>query len=411
MLAIGGPMTDFRGFRSRYFLSFFLLIFLTCVQASASSPSYKWITIDENSLDLTHKSIGNSFKEHKTVGGVSLIKIEEDAIKHLSSLMHINFNRCGGYFLHDSLEEGKKFLQLREKYSLIEKTNFENYKISEQEIIRPMIEQVNERKILGTIEKLTTFHNRYYQSETGVQSQNWLKAKWEELVKGRSDIKVEFFGHSWKQPSIILTIEGSEKPEEIVVLGGHADSIAGWWGKIRARAPGADDNASGIGTITEVLRILIDNNYAPKRTIKIMAYAAEEAGLLGSKEIAGRMKNEKKNIVGVMQLDMTNYKGSELDIVMMDDYTNADQNKFIGNLIDEYVKVQWGYDKCGYACSDHASWTMQGFPASIPFEAKKNDMNRRIHTSGDTLDVSRNQASHASHFAKLALAYVVEMAK
>ena len=109
-------MTDFRGFRSRYFLSFFLLIFLTCVQASASSPSYKWITIDENSLDLTHKSIGNSFKEHKTVGGVSLIKIEEDAIKHLSSLMHINFNRCGGYFLHDSLDEGKKFLQLREKY-------------------------------------------------------------------------------------------------------------------------------------------------------------------------------------------------------------------------------------------------------------------------------------------------------
>ena len=141
-------MTDLRGFRGRYFFSFFLLISLTCFQVSASSPSFKWITIDENSLDLTDKSIGSSFEEYKTVGGVSLIKIEKDAIQHLSSLMHVNFNRCGGYFLHDNLEEGKKFLKLREKYSLIEKTNFENYIISEQEIIRPMIEQVNERKIL-----------------------------------------------------------------------------------------------------------------------------------------------------------------------------------------------------------------------------------------------------------------------
>ena len=166
-----------------------------------------------------------------------------------------------------------------------------------------------------------------------------------------------------------------------------------------------------MGTITEVLRLIVESSYRPKRTIKFMAYAAEEVGLLGSKEIAKKMKDSNQNVVGVIQLDMTNYNGSDLDIVMMDDFTNADQNRFIGNLIDEYVKVSWGYDSCGYACSDHASWTAQGFPASIPFEARKNDMNKKIHTANDTLAVSRNSASHASHFAKLGLSFLIEMAK
>ena len=392
-------------------LSFFISFSIGPTSLEASKPDYKWITIDENSLGLSQKSIGDGIEEVESRNGVSLLRINEKSLSSLSSIMHRSFNRCGGYFLHKNYIEGKNYLNKGEEYSLIEKSNFENFEINQQDRIKPLLELVNEKKILAVIEKLTKFHNRYYQSETGYQSQQWLKGKWEEITQGRSDIKVEFFNHSWKQPSIILTIDGTEKPQEIVVIGGHADSIAGWWGRIRARAPGADDNASGMGTITEVLRLLVEGSYRPKRTIKFMAYAAEEVGLLGSKEIAKKMKETNQNVVGVMQLDMTNFNGSDLDIVMMDDFTNADQNRFIGNLIDEYVKVSWGYDSCGYACSDHASWTAEGFPASMPFEAKKNDMNKKIHTANDTIEVSRNSASHASHFAKLGLSYLIEMAK
>ena len=108
---------------------------------------------------------------------------------------------------------------------------------------------------------------------------------------------------------------------------------------------------------------------------------------------------------------MTNFKGSEsFDIVMMKDYTNDEQNKFIGSIIDHYVPgIKWGYDKCGYACSDHASWHTQGYPASMPFEATMDTMNQNIHTPDDTLAVSNNNASHAVKFTKMALAYVVEL--
>ncbi|MBA5760487.1 M20/M25/M40 family metallo-hydrolase, partial [Escherichia coli] len=71
---------------------------------------------------------------------------------------------------------------------------------------------------------------------------------------------------------------------------------------------------SGIASLTEALRVLLANNYRPKRTIKFVGYAAEEAGLLGSKAIAKQFRTQNANVVGVLQLDMTNYKGDPKDI-------------------------------------------------------------------------------------------------
>ena len=108
---------------------------------------------------------------------------------------------------------------------------------------------------------------------------------------------------------------------------------------------------------------------------------------------------------------MTNYKGSkDLDIVFMSDYTNDAQNEFLGSLVDKYLPdLTWGYSRCGYACSDHASWHNAGYPASMPFEAKKGNMNRHIHTSKDTLSRSEGHSRHAAKFARLGLSYVLEL--
>jgi leucyl aminopeptidase len=284
------------------------------------------------------------------------------------------------------------------------------YKINQDALVLPMIAQASADNILSTITKLSVFQNRYYKGEFGKKSAAFIKSTWANLVKNRSDATVEYFQHSnWDQPSVVLTIKG--KSDETIILGGHQDSINGYMGGATARAPGSDDNASGISTITEVIRVLIDSSYQPQKTLKFMAYAAEEVGLLGSKEIATDYKKRSVNVIGVMQLDMTNFKGNDsLDIVMMRDYTNDEQNKFVGSIIDHYVPgIKWGFDKCGYGCSDHASWHTQGFPASMPFEATMDTMNHNIHTANDTLAVSNNNASHAVKFAKMALGYIVEL--
>ena len=83
----------------------------------------------------------------------------------------------------------------------------------------------------------------------------------------------------------------------------------------------------------------------------------------------------------------------------------------MSQLIERYTDATWAWDKCGYACSDHASWHRAGVPASMPFEARFRDSNRNIHTPRDTLEQSDNNTAHAIKFARLGAAYAVELAK
>jgi leucyl aminopeptidase len=254
---------------------------------------------------------------------------------------------------------------------------------------------------------------RYYQSKTGAAASEWLRDRWRSFTT-RRDVTVELVDHGYAQKSVILTIPGTTRAAEVVVLGGHLDSItmAGRAGV----APGADDDASGIATLTEVVRVLLAKDYHPARTIKVIAYAAEEVGLRGSLSIARDFQRRGVNVVGALQLDMTNYHGSDRDIWLIRDFTSAPQNAFLARLIDAYVGASWGYDACGYACSDHASWHRTGVPgtgvpASMPFEARFADSNRQIHTARDTLETSDANASHAIKFARLAAAYALELGK
>jgi leucyl aminopeptidase len=203
---------------------------------------------------------------------------------------------------------------------------------------------------------------------------------------------------------------GSDKAGEVIVIGGHLDSINVASSRADAVAPGADDNASGIAGLTEVLRVLANSDYWPRRTIKLIAYAAEEVGLRGSQDIAGQHKKQGIDVVGVLQLDMTNYKGSGKDIYLIGDYTDAAQNEFLARLIAAYLPgLTVGRDKCGYACSDHASWTAQGYANSHPFESAMAGANPRIHGKADTYANSGEQAAHALKFARLAAAFAVEL--
>ncbi|WP_039754624.1 M28 family peptidase, partial [Chromobacterium haemolyticum] len=89
---------------------------------------------------------------------------------------------------------------------------------------------------------------------------------------------------------------------------------------------------------------------------------------------------------------------------------NASQNTFLANLAKVYLpSLKVGYSSCGYACSDHASWHKNGYPASFPFESAFNQSNPNIHTVRDTLASAGNQARHALKFSQLALAYAVEL--
>jgi hypothetical protein len=87
--------------------------------------------------------------------------------------------------------------------------------------------------------------------------------------------------------TVIGEIKGSQKPEEIIVVGGHLDT----WDL----GDGSHDDGAGIVQSMEVLRIFKSLNYKPKRTIRVVLFANEENGLRGGNKYAreSKLKNEK----------------------------------------------------------------------------------------------------------------------
>jgi hypothetical protein len=74
--------------------------------------------------------------------------------------------------------------------------------------------------------------------------------------------------------NVIAEIPGTDKKDEVIMLGGHLDS---WHA-----ATGATDNAIGCAVMMEAARIIKALNLKPRRTIRLALWSGEEQGLLGS---------------------------------------------------------------------------------------------------------------------------------
>lgn len=398
---------------------------MATTSATAAAPGKGWITVGDTAYTHLQKVAPQAIARESQVvrtndqaglvaaERVHLVQVNEEEMLKLNESIHHELKRCGGYMYHETEADGKRALvklAAPGTNASLAALARPSYVIDNQALVTPVLSQMQASNIATTITELSSFTNRFYTTTGGSDASNWLKQKWAGMATGRADIAVTQFAHSgYNQKSVILTITGTDNPSEVIVLGGHLDSTIGNTGET-SRAPGADDDASGIASMTEVLRSMIANGYKPRRTIKMIGYAAEEVGLRGSQAIAQNFKANNVNVVGVMQLDMTNYKGSANDIYIYTDYTDSAQNTFVGNLITTYQpSLTIGYDKCGYGCSDHASWTAQGYYASMPFEASFTQDNPYIHTVNDTFANSGGQANHSLKFARLAASFAIEL--
>ncbi|WP_208647377.1 M20/M25/M40 family metallo-hydrolase [Corallococcus interemptor] len=397
-----------------------VVVSLCCATASAESRDKEvYITIGSEAVTAVRTSLRAAGNVPTLVGeanGVSVLKLTESQLSDVSSIMHDTYHRCAGFMAHDTQEEALAQLAApKPTQSLV------SYTLDNAAVVNGLFSGLEEPSIRATITQLASYTNRYYNNSSGgTQAANWLRNTWAGYAGGRTDVTVQLYTHaSWTQPSVIATITGTVFPDEVVVIGGHLDSIQQFASSPpTAIAPGADDDASGVATLSEVFRVAMAKGYKPARTVKFMAYAAEEVGLLGSKAIALAHKTANTNVVGVLQLDMTNYRGSTVEVSLVTDNTNAAQNAFLGNLIDTYTGYSRANIQCGYGCSDHAAWHAQGYPASMPFEARYdlNESNPYIHTANDTLANSKDgtnwgTANHALKFARIGAAYLAELGK
>lgn len=120
------------------------------------------------------------------------------------------------------------------------------------------------------------------------------------LVRGEA-VTLEFDIRNWFYPgpvtyhNVVARIPGTDKPEEIVLIGAHLDSYDG--------GTGAADNGAGVASMLEAMRLLARSGARPRRTIMMVAFGAEELGRKGAFAFAERHAGELQNIVMMLNRD------------------------------------------------------------------------------------------------------------
>ncbi len=190
--------------------------------------------------------------------------------------------------------------------------------------------------------------------------------------------------------NVVLDLIGSERPEEIVLIGGHIDS----WDL----GTGAVDDGAGIAITTAAAKLISALPKRPKRTIRVVMFGAEEVGLLGAFAYAKQHEEELPNHVVATESDF----GAQ-SIWQLVSNVNAEANP----LIDEIAKilsplgiVRGGSNEPGGG-PDIIPLAAKGVP-TIRLNQNGRDYFDLHHTPDDTLDkidpseLAQNIAAYAA---------------
>ena len=286
----------------------------------------------------------------------------------------------------------------------------------ENPTIRAMMDAVSVDSLEASISHLGSYYNRRCDSRYIYEVQDWISARYNGLegidTVMLHDFKINKPGYPEETGDNVIAIQwGMTKPEEFVICGAHYDS---WNGDTAdpdtVRAPGADDNATGVAGIWETAHLLSQHKF--DRSIIYANWCAEEIGLIGSAAYAKECAEKQMDIVGYFNLDMTGYLEEGTDIHIHLIYVNRDSllANFYYNLCDIYypempIRQNWMVS----GDSDFSSFNRNGYAALHPFE-DVHSYSPYIHTRQDVLGLSVNNLEQSKRFAQLNLGAVAHLA-
>ncbi|MEJ5169964.1 MAG: M28 family peptidase [Fimbriimonadales bacterium] len=198
--------------------------------------------------------------------------------------------------------------------------------------------------------------------------------------------------------NVIAEIPGRERPEEVVLAGAHLDS----WDP----AQGATDNGLGCAIVLDLARVLASNLPTTRRTLRFALWAAEEVGLLGSKHHARLWADDLRNIVAVLNFDMT---GSPHGYWIPGEPEMPTLFSDLARALDGLGMDPCSFDGKPGLHSDHQPFMLEGVPVIGLLGRLEGQGGHYYHAVGDTFEkvskpgLCRAVAVGASTMAALAL--------
>lgn len=305
--------------------------------------------------------------------------------KTIDNLNFRQFSTIGGFFRHP----GMVVLFV---LSAIIFTGCEKNKTEDEErerIIREMLPEISSDSLEAHVRWLQGMGTRFAFAPNNktvardilkkFESMGYANAKLDSFIVSRTYKNVYY---SVMQYNVIATIEGTEYPDSVCILGAHYDDIVGT-GDPLTFAPGAHDNASGTAAALEVARVMKKKDYKPSKTIMFVAFGAEELGLYGSYAFTSDPEKYGK-IAFMINNDMIAYETSgdrNLWAVNILDYDNSHYlRSFAEKVIARRTGLHTINDNYYNRFSDSWPFAQAGFKA-IFFSSVKNDP--YYHTDSD----------------------------
>ena len=231
------------------------------------------------------------------------------------------------------------------------------------------------------------FISEYYESlkiKEAIGTENYLQR-----------MKLNISGDIVQTENVVAVIEGSEKPNEYVIISSHLDHEGEKNGEIYN---GADDNASGtiaVLKIAEAFQNAVLSGYRPKRSIVFLHLTGEEKGLLGSKFYTDNPLYPLENTVVNLNIDMIGridpiHKNNVERYLYLigTDLLSSELHKVSESTNNNTIKLYLDYkyndidqSECIYYRSDHFHFVKNNIPAIFYFNGIHEDYHKPTDTA------------------------------
>ncbi|MBP1164351.1 Zn-dependent M28 family amino/carboxypeptidase [Chryseobacterium sp. PvR013] len=194
-------------------------------------------------------------------------------------------------------------------------------RLSKDVEVKKYVTQVNEDSLKSYIGKLVSFGTRHTLSATDDPKQgigaarNWVIKKFKDYAKNSGGRMEVYLQQEDIQPdgrridqtvnlgNAVAFLKGTDPNDKrIFLIGGHLDSRVTDVMNRTSAAPGANDDGSGVSAVIESARILSRSSFPA--SIIFVAFSGEEQSLLGSRQLAEKIKRENLQLEAVLNNDM-----------------------------------------------------------------------------------------------------------
>jgi len=229
----------------------------------------------------------------------------------------------------------------------------------------------------------TFVNNRYTHGNDHLKGADYVEERFEDF--GYVVQRQEFSVSGSPTQNLLAVKLGTTSADEIVVVGGHYDSISeavSPGNPDLGAAPGAEDNASG--TVGVLMLAELFAELETERTIHFIAFGGEEQGLHGSQHYVSEAVSNGDDVVAALTMDMISNWSSNYSVIIEGETEWESLMSIFENAVQTYTNIGYRKDYFSFG-SDHVPFQQANIPAFLAIDWDYPSY-EAYHQSDDTLD-------------------------